>query len=109
MKSARNLRADRLSSAKAHIWGFRPTAKNKREMQPRKKTEKEEKQIDVNIPPLHFTFPHSSGVIIFESAEKNSINEVEVNLSQLFVGATYESKPLENLEFPTILEGGMQN
>lgn len=41
--------------------------------------------------------------------EESSINEIEVGLSQLFIGITYEVEWLEDLEFPTILEGAMQN
>ncbi|XP_027166343.1 uncharacterized protein LOC113766338 [Coffea eugenioides] len=88
---------------------FQSTAKDKKEMQARKKAKKEGKQIVMSIPPLHYTFPRSSGIILSELDEENQIDEVEESLSQLFVGTTYKSEPSENLEFSTILERTMQN
>nr|XP_027118525.1 uncharacterized protein LOC113735729 [Coffea arabica]XP_027118526.1 uncharacterized protein LOC113735730 [Coffea arabica] len=76
-------------------------------MQARKQAEKKGKQIALNIPPLHHTFPRPSEVIMPEM--KNPVEEIELDLSQLFVGATCEEEPLENAEFLPITEGTIQN
>ena len=78
-------------------------------MQPRKKAEREGKQITMSIPPLCYTFPRSSGVILSKLDEEDPIEEIEMGLSQMFIGITYENEPLEEMEFPTIPEGAMQN
>ncbi|XP_071926061.1 uncharacterized protein [Coffea arabica] len=64
--------------------GFQPTARDKKEMQARKKAEKEGKQIAMSIPPLRYTFPRSSGVILSELDEESPIEEIEMDLSQLW-------------------------
>ena len=87
--------------------GFQPIAKDKREMQPHKKVKKEGKQIVMSILPLHYTFPRPSRIILSKLDEKNLFQEVEVSLSQLFVGAICEDEPLEDMEFPNIPEGAM--
>ena len=63
----------------------------------------------MSIPPLHYLFPLPLGIILSELDEENPIEEVEVDLSQLFVGATCEDEPLEDMKFPIIPEGAMQN
>nr|XP_027095953.1 uncharacterized protein LOC113715852 [Coffea arabica] len=63
--------------------GFHPTAKDRKEMQARKQAEKKE--------------------------TKNPVEEIEVDLSQLFVGATCEEGPSENAEFLPITEEAIQN
>ncbi|XP_071921845.1 uncharacterized protein [Coffea arabica] len=87
--------------------GFHPTAKDRREIQARKQAEKKGKQIALNIPPLYHTFPRPSEVIMPEM--KNPVEEIELDLSQLFVGATCEEEPSENAEFLPITEGAIQN
>ncbi|XP_071913977.1 uncharacterized protein [Coffea arabica] len=87
--------------------GFHPTAKDRREMQARKQAEKKGKQIALNIPPLYHTFPRPSEVIMPEM--KNPVEDIELDLSQLFVGATCEEEPSENAEFLPITEGAIQN
>nr|XP_027124338.1 uncharacterized protein LOC113741048 [Coffea arabica] len=87
--------------------GFHPTAKDRKEMQARKQAEKKGKQTALNIPPLYHTFPRPSEVIMPET--KNFVEEIEVDLSQLFVGAIDEEEPSENLEFLPIIEGAIQN
>ncbi|XP_027060688.1 uncharacterized protein [Coffea arabica] len=77
--------------------GFHPTVKDRREMQARKQAEKKGKQTSLNVPPLYHTFPCPSEVIMLET--KNPVEEIEVDLSQLFVGATCEEEPSENAEF----------
>ena len=85
---------------------FYPTAKDRREMQDRKQTEKEEKQIVLYIPSLCHIFPHPSEVIV--SKKDDLVREVEVNLSQLFIGATCEEELLEDSEYLLIFEGIIQ-
>ena len=63
----------------------------------------------MSIPPLRYTFPRSSGVILSELDEESPIEDIGMGLSQLFVGATCEDEPLEEMEFPTIPEGAVQN
>nr|XP_027086568.1 uncharacterized protein LOC113708303 [Coffea arabica] len=87
--------------------GFHPNAKDRREMQARKQAEKKGKQTALNIPPLYHTFPRPSEVIMPEM--KNPVEEIEVDLSQLFVGTTCEDKPSENAKFLPITEGAIQN
>ena len=55
---------------------------------------------------MHYTFPHLSEVI---RSELNPIDEVDISLSKLFVGVTYEGKPSENLEFPEVSREAMKN
>ncbi|XP_027150237.1 uncharacterized protein LOC113750467 [Coffea eugenioides] len=86
---------------------FHPTAKDRKEMQARKQAEKKGKQIVLNVPPLYHTFSRPSEVIMPEI--KNPVEEIEVDLSQLFVGATCEEEPSENSEFLPITEGAIQN
>ncbi|XP_027169433.1 uncharacterized protein LOC113769160 [Coffea eugenioides] len=87
--------------------GFHPTVKDRREMQARRQAEKKGKQTALNIPPLYHTFPRPSEVIMPET--KNPVEEIEVDLSQLFVGATCGEEPSENAEFLPITEGAIQN
>ena len=56
---------------------------------------------------LYHTFSRPSEVIMPEI--KNPVEEIEVDLSQLFVGATCEEEPSENSEFLPITEGAIQN
>ncbi|XP_071928029.1 uncharacterized protein [Coffea arabica] len=86
--------------------GFRPTAKDIREMKERKKAEKEGRQRVLDIPPLHYTFPRSAEVIM---SEINPVDEIEASLAQLFVGATFEDIVPGEAEFPDILEGSIPN
>ena len=44
--------------------GFHPTAKERVEMKEKKLAEKEGRDTPMVIPPLKYTFPHSSGVVI---------------------------------------------
>ncbi|XP_071924680.1 uncharacterized protein [Coffea arabica] len=67
--------------------GFRPTAKDIKEMKERKKAEKEGRQRVFDIPPLRYTFPRPTEVI---TSEVNPVDEIEASLAQLFVGATFE-------------------
>ncbi|XP_071926146.1 uncharacterized protein [Coffea arabica] len=67
--------------------GFRPTAKDIKEMKKRKRAEKEGRQKAFDIPPLHYTFPRPTEVI---TSEINPVDEIETSLAQLFVGATFE-------------------
>ncbi|XP_071926092.1 uncharacterized protein [Coffea arabica] len=87
--------------------GFHPTAKDRKEMQARKQAEKKGKQTALYIPPLYHIFPRPSEVIMPET--KNPVEEIEVDLSQLFVGATCEEEPSENAEFLPITKGAIQN
>nr|XP_027067607.1 uncharacterized protein LOC113693243 [Coffea arabica] len=87
--------------------GFHPTAKDRKEMQARKQAEKKGKQTALYIPSLYHIFPRPSEVIMPET--KNPVEEIEVDLSQLFVGATCEEEPSENAEFLPITEGAIQN
>ncbi|XP_027075870.2 uncharacterized protein [Coffea arabica] len=87
--------------------GFHPTAKDRREMQARKQAKKKGKQTSLNAPPLYHTFPRPSEVLMPET--KNPVEKIEVDLSQLFVGATCEEGPSENAEFLPITEGAIHN
>ncbi|XP_027062880.1 uncharacterized protein [Coffea arabica] len=53
--------------------GFRPTAKDIREMKERKRAEKEGRQMALDIPPLHYTFPRPTEVIM---SELNPVDEI---------------------------------
>ncbi|XP_071901006.1 uncharacterized protein [Coffea arabica] len=86
--------------------GFRPTAKDIREMKERKKAEKEGRQRVLDIPPLHYTFPRPAEVIM---SEINPVDEIEASLAQLFVGATFEDIVPGEAEFPDIPEGSIPN
>ncbi|XP_027178164.1 uncharacterized protein LOC113777330 [Coffea eugenioides] len=86
--------------------GFRPTAKDIREMKERKKAEKEGRQGALDIPPLHYTFPRPAEVIM---SEINPVDEIEASLAQLFVGATFEDSFPDKAEFPDIPEGSIPN
>lgn len=44
------------------------------------------------------SLPEHKGIVAAITTDE----ELEMDLSQLFVGATCEGKPLEDLEFPTI-------
>ncbi|XP_071939079.1 uncharacterized protein [Coffea arabica] len=63
--------------------GFRPTAKDFKEMKERKRAEKEGRQRVFDIPPLRYTFPRPAEII---TSEGNSTEEIEDSLSQLFIG-----------------------
>ncbi|XP_071924787.1 uncharacterized protein [Coffea arabica] len=86
--------------------GFRPTAKDIKEMKERKKVEKEGRQKAFDIPPLHYTFPRPTEVI---TSEINPVDEIETSLAQLFVGATFEDSFPDEAEFPDIPEGSISN
>nr|XP_027122911.1 uncharacterized protein LOC113739775 [Coffea arabica] len=86
--------------------GFQPTARDKKEMMNRKKAEKEGRQLIMNIPPLYCTFPYPSEVI---KSEVDPIEEVEVGLSELFVGVISEREPLEDPGFPEVPIEAMKN
>ncbi|XP_027166738.1 uncharacterized protein LOC113766785 [Coffea eugenioides] len=86
--------------------GFQPTAKDKKEMMNSKKAEKEGKQLIMSIPPLYCTFPYPSEVI---RDEVDPIEEVDVGLSELFVGVASEGEPLEDPEFPEVPIEAMKN
>ncbi|XP_027156475.1 uncharacterized protein LOC113757316 [Coffea eugenioides] len=86
--------------------GFRPTAKDIREMKERKRAEKEGRQGALDIPPLHYTFPRPAEVIM---SEINPVDEIEASLAQLFVGATFEDSFPDKAEFPDIPEGSIPN
>ncbi|XP_071940321.1 uncharacterized protein [Coffea arabica] len=79
--------------------GFQPTGKDKKEMMNRRRAEKEGRQLIMNIPPLYCTFPYPSEVI---RSEVDPIEEVEVGLSELFVGVISEGEPLEDPGFPEV-------
>ena len=63
----------------------------------------------MSIPPLRYTFPCPSGIILSELNEERLTEEIEIGLSQLFVGVTYKDEPPKDVEFPTIFEGVVQN
>ena len=63
----------------------------------------------MSIPPLRYTFLGPFGVILSELDKESPIEEIGMDLSQLFVGATCEDEPLEEMEFSTIPEGAIQN
>ncbi|XP_071912336.1 uncharacterized protein [Coffea arabica] len=86
--------------------GFRPTAKDIKEMKERKRAEKEGRQKALDIPPLHYTFPRPTEVI---TSEINPVDEIETSLAQLFVGATFEDSFPDEVEFPDIPEGSISN
>ncbi|XP_071912181.1 uncharacterized protein [Coffea arabica] len=86
--------------------GFRPTAKDFKEMKERKRAEREGRQRVLDIPPLHYTFPRPTEII---TSEGNSTEEIEDSLSQLFVGATFEDIVPGETEFPDIPEGSIPN
>ncbi|XP_071933141.1 uncharacterized protein [Coffea arabica] len=86
--------------------GFRPTAKDIREMKERKKAEKEGRQRALDIPPLHYTFPRPAEVIM---SEINPVDEIEASLAQLFIGATFEDNFPDETEFSDIPEGSIPN
>ena len=76
-------------------------------MQARKQAEKEGKETSLNIPLLYHTFSRPSEVILLE--KEVPVEEVEVDLSQLFVGTICGEEPSENSEFLTIPRGAIQN
>ncbi|XP_071939953.1 uncharacterized protein [Coffea arabica] len=82
--------------------GFRPTAKDIKEMKERKRAEKESRQKAFDIPPLHYTFPRPTEVITLEI---NPVDEIETSLAQLFVGATFEDSLPDEAELWTELVG----
>ncbi|XP_071939912.1 uncharacterized protein [Coffea arabica] len=86
--------------------GFRPTAKDIKEMKKRKRAEKEGRQKALDIPPLHYTFPRPTEVT---TSEINPIDGIETSLAQLFVGATFEDSFPDEAEFPDIPEGSISN
>ncbi|XP_027168519.1 uncharacterized protein LOC113768379 [Coffea eugenioides] len=86
--------------------GFRPTAKDVKEMKERKRAEKEGRQKALEIPPLRYTFPRPTEVI---TSESNPVDGVEASLAQLFVGATFEGNCSDEAEFPDIPEGSISN
>ncbi|XP_027166352.1 uncharacterized protein LOC113766349 [Coffea eugenioides] len=86
--------------------GFKPTARNKKEMSDRKRVEKEGRQLIMSIPPLYCTFPYPSEVI---RSEVDPIKEVEVILSELVVGVISEGEPLEDPGFPEVPIKAMKN
>ncbi|XP_071917080.1 uncharacterized protein [Coffea arabica] len=86
--------------------GFRPTAKDFKEMKERKRAEKEGRQRVFDIPPLWYTFPRPTEII---TSEGNSTEEIENSLSQLFVGAIFEDNFPSEAEFPDIPEGSISN
>ena len=61
--------------------GFQPATKDKKEMQTRKKAEKKGKQTTMSIPPLHYTFPRLSGIILSKLENEGPIEEIETSLS----------------------------
>ncbi|XP_027156517.1 uncharacterized protein LOC113757408 [Coffea eugenioides] len=86
--------------------GFQPTVRDKKEMSDRKRAEKEGKQLIMSIPLLYCTFPYPSEVI---RSEVDPIEEVEVGLSELFVGVISEGDPLEDPGFPEVPIEAMKN
>ena len=86
--------------------GFQPTARDKKEMLDRKRVEKEGKQIIRSIPPLYCTFPYPSEVI---KSEVDPIEKVDIGLSELFVGVTYEGELSEDPEFLEVPMEVMKN
>ena len=89
--------------------GFRPTAKDKKEMQARKLAEREGKQMALYIPSLHHTFPRPSGVIISELSDGSLDDGLEDGLARLFVGAIFEEEASNQALFPVIPEDSLQN
>ncbi|XP_071905735.1 uncharacterized protein [Coffea arabica] len=86
--------------------GFRPTARDIKEMKERKRAEKEGRQKALDIPPLHYTFPRPTEVI---TSEINPVDGIETSLAQLFVGATFEDSFPDEAQFPDIPEGSISN
>ncbi|XP_071918759.1 uncharacterized protein [Coffea arabica] len=86
--------------------GFRPTAKDFKEMKERKRAEKEGRQRVFDIPPLRYTFPRPTEII---TSEGHSTEEIEDSLSQLFIGAIFEDNFPNEAEFPDIPEGSISN
>ncbi|XP_071926902.1 uncharacterized protein [Coffea arabica] len=86
--------------------GFRPTAKDIKEMKGRKRAEKEGRQKAFDIPPLHYTFPRPAEVI---TSEINPVDGIETSLAQLFIGATFEGSLPDETTFPDIPEGSISN
>ena len=76
-------------------------------MQARKQVEKEGKQIVLYVLSLYHTFPRPSEVILSE--KEDPVEEVKVDLSQLFVGAICGEEPSESSKFLSITEGAIQN
>ena len=75
----------------------------------RKLAEREGQKMALYIPPLHYTFPHPSGVVISELAEGDLDDGLEDGWSHLFVGATFEEEASDEMEFPVIPEESLQN
>ncbi|XP_071901010.1 uncharacterized protein [Coffea arabica] len=86
--------------------GFRPTAKDIKEMKERKRAEKEGRQKAFDFPPLRYTFPRPTEVI---TSEINLVDEIETSLAQLFIGATFQDSYPDEAEFPDIPEGSIFN
>nr|XP_027122183.1 uncharacterized protein LOC113739139 [Coffea arabica] len=86
--------------------GFRPTARDIKEMKARKKAEKEGKLGVLDIPPLRYTFPKPAEEI---TSEFSPIYDVETSLTHLFVGAISEDCPSDDAEFPDIPQGAIHN
>ena len=86
--------------------GFQPTVRDRKEMLDRNKVEKEGKQIFRSIPPLYYIFPHPSELI---RSELDPIDEVDISLSKLFMGVTYEGELLKDPEFSEISREAMKN
>ena len=63
----------------------------------------------MSISPVRYTFSCPSGGNLSELDEENPIDEIEVKLSQLFIGTTCKGELSEDMKFPTISEGAMQN
>ena len=76
-------------------------------MQARKQAKKNGRQTVLNVPPLYHTFSRPSEVLLSEN--EVSVEKVEVDLSQLFVGAICGREPSKNSEFLSITEGAIQN
>ena len=60
----------------------------------------------MSIQPLYCTFPYPSEVI---RSEVDPIQEVDVGLSELFVGLSSEEESSENPEFPEVPIEAMKN
>nr|XP_027088692.1 uncharacterized protein LOC113710042 [Coffea arabica]XP_027088694.1 uncharacterized protein LOC113710044 [Coffea arabica] len=86
--------------------GFRPTARDIKEIKARKKAEKEGKLGALDIPPLRYTFPKPVDVI---TSEFSPIDEVETSLTHLFVGAISEDCPSDDAEFLDIPQRAIHN
>nr|XP_027095990.1 uncharacterized protein LOC113715885 [Coffea arabica] len=86
--------------------GFHPTARDIKEMKACKRAEREGKLGALDIPPLRYTFPRPAEVI---TSEFSPIDEVETNLTHLFVGAISENGPTDDAEFPDIPKGAIHN